>query len=136
MAMPLYGHELDEKRNAGESGFARAIFASKQFVGSGIVLDESSAKFRLVGIELTGRRAARNGDKIADEGGREIGIVTSGSFAPSLEKAVALGYVCKEVGLGAKVNVLSSRQSIQGAIVETPFYKKGTARKPMSAFLE
>lgn len=136
MAMPLYGHELDEKRNAAESGFAKAISRNKRFVGSGIVLDEARAESRLVGIEMAGRRAARNGEKIADGSGVEIGVVTSGSFAPSLEKAVALGYMRKESGVvGTKVNVLSARQGIEGVVVETPFYRNGTARKPISAFL-
>jgi aminomethyltransferase len=136
MAMPLYGHELDEKRNAAESGFAKAISRNKRFTGSGIVLDEARTKFRLVGIEMAGRRAARNGDKIADGSGVEMGIVTSGSFAPSLEKAVALGYVRKEAsGVGTKVSVSSARQSIEGVVVATPFYRNGTARKPITAFL-
>jgi aminomethyltransferase len=136
MAMPLYGHELDDKRNAAESGFARAISRNKRFTGSDVVLDETREKSRLVGIEMAGRRAARNGDKIADEKGVEIGSVTSGSFAPSLEKAVALGYVRKEAaGVGTRVSVLAARQSMEGVVVETPFYRNGTARKPLAAFL-
>ena len=136
MGMPLYGHELDKTRNAGESGFTRAIAIDKHFTGSDVVLDVKRRKFQLVGIELEGRRAARNGDRIADSSGAECGIVTSGSFAPSLEKAVALGYVKREhAAVGTRLNVLSARSGIAGTVVSLPFYRNGTARLPMKNYL-
>jgi aminomethyltransferase len=133
MGYPLYGHELDEKRDAAESGFSRAISRDKSFIGSSVVLDTSLATSMLCGIQLDGRRAARNGDRITDSSGAQIGIVTSGSFSPSLECAIAMGYVAKGLCLtGNRVKVLTGSAELTGTIVELPFYKNGTARKKLS----
>ena len=136
MGMPLYGHELSEKLNAGQSGFDRAISLSKKFIGSKVVLDGAQRKSALAGIRLEGRRAARNGDIILDEAGNTIGEVTSGSFAPSLEIAIAMGYVNRSFSSpGSRILIKTTRQNIPGVVCELPFYRKATARKPLKDFL-
>ncbi|MBA4387629.1 MAG: glycine cleavage system protein T [Verrucomicrobia bacterium] len=136
VGMPLYGHELSEERNAAESGFSRSISDSKTFIGCESLRNAANVKSALVGIELEGRRAARNGDGLADAGGRPVGIVTSGSFAPSLEKAIALGYVEKKSAApGTVIAVKTARSDIPGRVVELPFYKGGSARRPVAEFL-
>lgn len=135
MGMPLYGHELSETRNAAESGFVRAIAQGKKFIGSEAVRDGAKKKSALVGIRLEGRRAARNGDGIFDETGRAVGEVTSGSYAPSLEIAIALGYVENAFSHpGCRLWVKTVRQDIPGVVGELPFYKDATGRKPLSEF--
>ena len=135
MGMPLYGHELSENRNAAESGFVRAISKTKKFTGSEVVLDGSMKKNALVGIRFEGRRAARNGDIIIDESGRTIGEVTSGSFAPSLEIAIAMGYVDNSVSSqGSRIIIKTARQDIPGVVCEMPFYKDATGRKLLKDF--
>lgn len=130
MGMPLYGHELDASRNAAESGFSRSIARDKSFVGSTVVLDDSKKKYQLVGIVFEGRRAARNGDGIVDAAGSRVGVITSGSFAPSLDKAVALGYVERSLtAAGTALTVQTARQPLPGVVADLPFYKKGTARQ-------
>jgi len=134
MGMPLYGHELGIDRNAADSGFTKAISANKNFVGAAAV--RAGGPSRLVGVAIDGRSAARQGDTIKSDTGAEIGTVTSGSFAPSLGHAIAMGYVKKDAAVvGAKVMVQTARQELPGTIAATPFYKDGTARKPMAAFL-
>ncbi len=136
MGFPLYGHELDETRNAAESGFARAIDTRKEFIGSPAVLDSGNVNHLLCGIKLDGRRSARNRDVIHGTSGETIGIVTSGSFSPSLECAIAMGYIRKQYSFtGNKVIVAADRSDLTGTIVETPFYKSGTARRALSDFL-
>jgi aminomethyltransferase len=136
MGFPLYGHELDEDRNPAETGFSRAIDDGKEFIGSDVVLDPAAAREVLVGIELEGRRAARSGDPIKTPSGEEIGVVTSGSFAPSLEKAVAMGYILRAHSAeGTGVLVETDRQKLQATITGLPFYKNATARKPLADFL-
>jgi len=136
IGMPLYGHELNDKRNAAESGFVRSISQTKKFIGSGIVQDAAKKKNSLVGITLEGRRAARNGDVILDEAGEAIGEVASGSFAPSLEIAIAIGYVTNACSnQGRRILIKNPRQNIPGVVSEMPFYKGATARKPMAEFL-
>ena len=92
-------------------------------------------KERLVGLAFEGRQAARQGNRILTEQGEMVGTVTSGSFAPSLGYAVALGYVHPEFAAeGTRISV-AARQELHGRIVEPPFFKEGTARKPLSDFL-
>ena len=136
MGYPLYGHELDAGRNAAESGFSRAIASGKQFIGSDVVNNPSRKWFSLCGVLLEGRRAARNGDTICDTNGTAIGKVTSGSYAPSLECAIAMGYVKQEqAAVGTSVRLRTGKAELIGSIVEMPFYKDATARKNLSDFL-
>ncbi|MCU0609511.1 MAG: glycine cleavage system aminomethyltransferase GcvT [Chitinispirillaceae bacterium] len=141
MGFPLYGHELDDKTNAAESGFSRAIATDKTFIGSKAVLDENALKQRLAGIMIEGRRAARNGDTICGADGAVIGRVTSGSFAPSLGYAVAIGYVAGgyvaggSSAIGTPVKIKTERNELSGAVVHMPFYTKATARADINLFL-
>jgi aminomethyltransferase len=136
MGFPLYGHELDEHTNAAESNINRAIGSGKRFIGSEAVFDPSKKQRQLAGIELEGRRAARQGDTITDAEGRTIGRITSGSFSPSLSRAIALGYVAVPSSApGSAVRVRSDRQELAGTIAELPFYKQATGRAEIKGFL-
>jgi len=136
IGMPLYGHELDATRNAAESGFARAISATKSFIGSGVVLDSSRNTASLVGLEFDGRRTARHGDAIEDTDGNRVGTVTSGSFSPSLGKAIALGYIDNAMLANeTPLAVRAARGVLAAAVVRAPFYKDGTARRRIADFL-
>lgn len=138
MGMPLHGHELDEERNAGESGFSRAIADDKNFIGSESVRNSGFHRQRLCGVSLPGRRAARSGQTILDVSGiNEIGTVTSGSFAPSLNHAVALAYIdSEEASIEAEVRIAGGRRELNGKIVELPFYRQATGRTKMERFLK
>jgi aminomethyltransferase len=136
MGYPLYGQDLNRTRNAAESGFTRAISRAKRFIGAEFVQNPQKSSWLLSGILLDDRRAARTGDRISDMHGAEIGTVTSGSFAPSVRRAVAMGYIHKDFNrLGETVVITAERYELTGKITEMPFYKKGTARKNMSEFL-
>jgi len=129
MGYPLYGHELTEavtplnarlERALPEGGYLGAeALARRRREGVGPVL---------VGIEFEGRRAARPGDRLFAEGA-EAGRVTSGSYAPSLGRAVALGYVresCAVPGSPVEADVRGRR--VAGRVARLPFHKRGTAR--------
>ncbi len=137
MGMPLHGHELSENRVAGEAGLGRAIAADKKFVGSDKVHDKSLLKQSLQGILLTDRRAARQGQTVLRaEDEREIGTVTSGSFAPSLGRAVALAYLDRETAkVGDRILVAAGRRRLEGQVVEPPFYRKATGRAKLARFM-
>jgi aminomethyltransferase len=136
MGYPLYGHELGEASNAAESGFTRAIANDKEFIGSKTVCDVSNIGRMLSGILLDDRRAARNNDVIVDANDNEIGLITSGSFSPSLGQAVALAYIRKDLCRDdIRVYVRTERHKLTGLISSTPFYKQATARKKLSDFL-
>ena len=71
------------------------------------------------------RGIARDGYKVLDQAGREIGYVTSGSPAPFLKKNIALAYVPTDfVALGTELKVEIRGQGVKAQVVPTPFYKK------------
>ena len=137
VGLPLYGHEMDVKRNAAESGFTSVLSSDKDFVGCESVRRVSPSSSSLMGVLLEGRRAAREGDVVQLAGGEAVGVVTSGSFAPSLGCAIALAYIrCAHADAGRAVEVVTARQVLSGKLVHTPFYRNGTVRKALINFLE
>src|SRR6202165_2365470 len=94
--LPLYGHEISDTINVWEAGLDRFCKMEKpDFIGR-TALERAKAegvKKTLVGLEMVDRGIARDGYKVLDESGREIGYVTSGSPAPFLKKNIALAYV-------------------------------------------
>jgi aminomethyltransferase len=74
---------------------------------------------------MVDRGIARDGYKVLDDAGREIGYVTSGSPAPFLKKNIALAYVPPEFSeVGKVVKVEIRGQGMSAKIVPTPFYKR------------
>ncbi len=137
MGMPLYGHELSENRNAGESGFTRVLPDDKEFIGSSAVHDASRHRQKLAGLIISGRRAARAEDSILDaETGDPVGTITSGCFSPTLGVPIALAYLNEETAEpGRQVHVAGKKHNLKAEVAETPFHKYGTARNKMSRFL-
>src|SRR5205807_411194 len=93
--LPLYEHEISDTINVWEAGLDRFCKMEKpEFIGRA-ALEKARAeglKRVLTGIEMIDRGIARDGYKVQDETGREIGYVTSGSPAPFLKKNIALAY--------------------------------------------
>lgn len=126
-AMPLYGHELGEDINPAQAdlGFALTL-KDRTFVGSqAIVAAAGDLSLRKrVGLELDGRRAAREHSPIL-VGGVIVGEITSGSFSPTLQKPIAMGYIdpglC-EIGTDVEVDIRGKMHSAK--IVALPFYSR------------
>jgi glycine cleavage system T protein (aminomethyltransferase) len=126
--LPLYGHEISDTINVWEAGLDRFCKLEKaDFIGRG-ALEEAKAEGvnrTLVGLEMTERGIARDGYKVLDDAGREIGYVTSGSYAPFLKKNIALAYVPPNFStIGSTVRVEIRGQGVKAQIVQTPFYKR------------
>ena len=136
IGMPLYGHELKEDRNAGTAGFSPFISKTKRFIGSTAILGDIDRKERMIGMEFEGRQAAREGNRIRSLEGHVIGVVTSGSYAPSLNHAVALGYVDSDFSVAGTYIKVEARRVLQAKVAEPPFYKDGTARRALADFLD
>jgi aminomethyltransferase len=126
--LPLYGHEISDTINVWEAGLDRFCKMEKSdFIGRTSLEKAKAAavKRTLVGIEMIERGIARDGYKVLDEGGHEIGYVTSGSFAPFLKKNIGLAYVPPEfASVGATVKVDIRGQGVKAQVVPTPFYKR------------
>jgi aminomethyltransferase len=126
--LPLNGHEISDTINVWEAGLDRFCKMEKpEFIGRE-ALEKARAKGLqriLVGLEMVERGIARDGYKVWDESGNEIGYVTSGSYAPFLKKNIALAYVPLEyAALGSVVKVEIRGQGVRAQVVPTPFYKK------------
>ena len=79
---------------------------------------------KLVGIEMTGRGIARHGYKVLN-GGKEIGIVTSGTFSPTLNKAIGLAFIDINFSTpGTEIAVVIRDTMTAAKIVKLPFYKR------------
>ena len=126
--LPLYGHEISDTINVWEAGLDRFCKMEKpKFIGRGALENAKAAgvKRALVGLEMIERGIARDGYKVQDDSGHEIGYVTSGSPAPFLKKNIALAYVPVEhAALGTKAKVEIRNQGVGAVVVPTPFYKR------------
>jgi glycine cleavage system T protein (aminomethyltransferase) len=127
-SLSLYGHEISDTINVWEAGLDRFCKMEKpEFVGRA-ALEKAKAeglKRTLVGLEMIDRGIARDGYKVLDGGGREIGYVSSGSPAPFLKKNIALAYVPPEfAAVGTPVKVEIRGQDVGAQVVPTPFYKR------------
>ncbi len=121
--MPLYGHELAEDVTPLEAGLGWAVKLGKPFVGRDALQAAAVRKVR-VGLELAGKRAAREGCPIL-VGGRPVGVVTSGSYAPGLDKSVAMGYVPPDASAAGQAVEIDIRGTVTPAVVVgLPFYKR------------
>src|SRR2546426_311412 len=126
--LALYGHEISETINVWEAGLDRFCKMEKTDFTGRAALEKAKAggvKRTLVGLEMIERGIARDGYKVLDDAGREIGYVTSGSFAPFLKKNIALAYVPPELAaVGATVKVEIRGQGVKAQVAPTPFYKR------------
>jgi len=126
--LPLYGHEISDTINVWEAGLDRFCKMEKQeFLGKEALERDRAAgiKRALVGIEMVERGIARDGYRVLDSARREVGYVTSGSYAPFLKQNIALVYVPPELSdIGTELLVEIRGQGVKARVVPTPFYKK------------
>jgi aminomethyltransferase len=133
-SLSLYGHEISDTINVWEAGLGRFCKMEKpDFIGRAALARATAEglKRTLVGVEMVERGIARDQYKVLDDGGREIGYVTSGSPAPFLKKNIALAYVPPPfAGVGSTVRVEIRGQGVKAQVVPTPFYKRPGKSKP------
>jgi aminomethyltransferase len=126
--MPLYGHELNETIDPIHAGLGWAVKLDKgAFIGREAlrVAANDTAQSVRIGLEIEGKRAAREGCAILDSHGSSVGSVTSGSFAPWLEKSIAMGYVSpNSAAPGTKLVIDVRGSTLNAAVVALPFYKR------------
>lgn len=125
-AMPLYGHELSEDVDSLTAGQAWCVDLNKDFIGVEPMrqLKERGLPRKLVGLELDGRRIARQHYAVYG-GGRGVGEVTSGTLSPTLNKSIAMAFVTADsasVGMALEVEVSGKR--VPAKVVTLPFYKR------------
>jgi aminomethyltransferase len=126
--LPLYGHEISDSINVWEAGLDRFLKMEKgEFVGRDALEKAKTAGLTrtLVGLESIDRGIPRDGYPVMDLDCKEMGYVTSGSYAPFLKKNIALAYVPVEQSeIGNEVNVQCRTTPVKCKVVPTPFYKR------------
>jgi glycine cleavage system T protein (aminomethyltransferase) len=125
MAYALYGNDIDRTTNPLEAGLGWVVKPAKgDFIGRDAVqaVRAEGVRRRLVGLEMVERAVARHGYAVVKDGTR-VGVVTSGSYAPSVDGYVALAYV--DVALaapGTEIGVEIRAQAKPARVVKTPFH--------------
>jgi len=131
----LYGHDINETTSPIEANLKWAISKRRReeggFIGyDKIKLDMNGSLSRLrVGVKPEGKIIAREGVKIFSEDNKQIGSITSGTFGPSVNGPIAMGYVKLNFSkLGTKVLLEVRGKKYNAIISELPFYKKNYVR--------
>jgi aminomethyltransferase len=125
----LYGHEIDEQTTPLEAGLEWVVRPEKgAFMGSDALAERqargnSGAARRLVGLQMESRAIPRQGYPIV-HGGDTLGVVTSGTYSPTLERPIGMGYVSTGAAReGEAVQVLIRERPEPARIVPLPFYR-------------
>ena len=131
----LYGHDIDESTSPIEANLKWAISKRRREDGGfpgyeKIKSDMNGGLSRLrVGIKPEGKVIAREGTKIFSENDQEIGLVTSGTFGPSINRSIAMGYIKYNFSnIGNKILLEVRGKKHDAKVSELPFYKKSYVR--------
>ena len=122
--MPLYGHEIDSETTPVEAGLGFALSLEKRFIGRDALLKQKLEKPQraLVGLELVERGVAREHYEVACDG-KVVGHVTSGMYAPTLDKYLGMAYVPRELSSrGTLMDVVIRGKYVKAQVVKKPFY--------------
>lgn len=126
MGFCLYGNDINDNTSPLEAGLGWISKFSKDFVNSAALQSQKNNGIarKLVGFELIDRGIPRHGYPIIDINGNEIGVVTSGTQSPSLQKAIGMGYVKSELAeIGNEIYLSIRNNPVKAKIVKMPFYK-------------
>jgi aminomethyltransferase len=126
MGYCLYGNDIDDTTSPIEAGLGWVTKFTKEFTNSEALKSEKEhgPERKLVAFELDERGIPRHGYDIVDGQGKTIGVVTSGTMSPMLNKGIGLGYVpiiFSEVN--SKINIQIRKNSIPATVIKLPFYK-------------
>lgn len=125
--LPLYGQDIDQNNTPAEAGYEFALKSNAEYLGKNRA---RNVKEVLTGLMVQGRRSLRTGDTVMFQG-QKAGVVTSGSFAPSLGYCVALAYINKEYSTNTQFTIERDRLVFDARKTGLPFYQ-GTARIKLS----
>ena len=128
-AMPLYGHEMNEAINPYAAGLGWAVKLDKgEFVGRDALSEFKSRPGQIrVGLQLDGKRIARQGSEVFRDGA-PVGLVTSGTFSPTLQQTLAMALVdpnSATEGTTLSIDVRGHHETAR--VVKLPFYRRPSA---------
>jgi aminomethyltransferase len=125
MKYALYGNDIDQTTNPLEAGLGWVVKPAKgPFLGRDAIEGVRAAgpRRRLVGFEMVDRAVARHGYPILHDGA-SVGVVTSGSYGPSVDRYIGIGYVPAALGaVGTAISVEVRGCGQAARVVKTPFH--------------
>lgn len=126
MGFCLYGNDIDDTTSPIEAGLGWITKFTKDFTDSAVLKaqKEQGVQRKLVGFEMIDRGIPRHGYNIVDAAGAVIGVVTSGTQSPSLNKAIGMGYVPTALSApGSIIHIDVRGKALKAQVVKVPFYK-------------
>jgi aminomethyltransferase len=131
MRYVLYGNDIDRTTNPIEAGLGWVVKPAKgEFIGREAIgrVRAAGVSRKLVGFEVADRAVARHGYRILKDG-RQIGVVTSGSYGPSVDKSIGIGYVeTAHAGIGSEIEIEVRGVAHPARVAKTPFYPGNVRR--------
>ena len=127
MGFCLYGNDINDTTSPLEAGLGWITKFNKEFTNSANLKaqKEAGVSKKLVGFEMQERAVPRHDYEIVDADGNVIGIVTSGTMSPSMNKGIGLGYVsAKFSGVDSDIFIRIRKNDVPAKVVKLPFYKK------------
>ncbi len=139
--LPLYGHDLDPETTPIMAALNFAVASKRRreeanFPGAERILmeRENGPIQRRVGLIVEGRQPVREGALVLDEQGNEVGRVTSGGFAPTVQKPIAMAYVPTAMAtIGTRVTLSQRGKIHHGEVVAMPFVPHNYVRQNTNA---
>lgn len=124
----LHGQDITSLTTPVQAGLEWVISKNRRqaqgFQGSSVILEQltKGTQDKLVGLKLSGRLPARQGSPVLDQQGQIIGTVTSGTFSPTLEQPIALGYINQAFSKSDQEVIVQVRdQKITAIVTKLPF---------------
>ena len=127
MGFCLYGNDIDDTTSPLEAGLGWITKFTKDFTDKNVLLaqKEKGLSRKLVGFEMIDRGIPRHGYPIVDAAGNNIGVVTSGTQSPTLNKAIGMGYVKTELAKAdTEIYIQIRDKNIKAVVTKIPFLKK------------
>lgn len=127
MGLCLYGNDIDDHTSPFEAKLGWTTKFTKDFVNSEALKKqkEEGVAQKLSGFELVDKGIPRQGYDIVDAEGNKIGVVTSGTKSPSLDKAIGMGYIANSHNkIGDEIFIQIRKKAVKAKVVKTPFYQK------------
>jgi len=131
----LYGQDINETTTPIEANLKWAISKRRREEGGFLGYDKIKSNIngelsRLrVGIKPLGKIIAREGTKVFSKDKNEIGLITSGTFGPSVNGSIAMGYIKYDFAkVGTKIFLEVRGKKHEASVAELPFYKKNYVR--------
>ena len=125
MRYALYGNDIDDTTNPLEAALGWVVKPAKgDFIGRDAIekMRAAGVPRKLIGLEMTEKSVARHGYPVL-AGGVPVGIVTSGSYGPSVDRYIAMAYVTSaHAAIGSEVQVEIRGQGKAARVVKTPFH--------------